>query len=232
MDKIITYIKRGSGFGFIFLLAIAVLRTIPIMLELKSSYVDLQPKIMLIANDFLPITVKDGKIIEPANTYKKLELQLGDRNSKSTPLPVVLDTREETSVVPNEKEGLFVMTDMIYFISDKRIQKYNLQDGIMDKEKFEKALETTSGLVSLLMVVFWVVIFSINGIIKTLLAAIIGLFALRLMKKENVFGFKSLTRLSSLLISLSMLFYDYYLISLVLVPVVVVLFLYKEDMSK
>lgn len=232
MDKIVNYIKKGSGFGFIFLLAVAVLKTIPIVMDLKTAYTDLHPKIMLIADDFLPIKVENGKIVEPSNVYKNVGLQLGDSNDKSNMLPVVLDTREDTSVVPNDKEGLFIMTDMIYFIAGNRIQKYNLKDGVVDKDKFMKALETTSGLVSLLTVVFLVMIFSVNGIIRTLLAAVIGVFALRFLKKENVFGFRALTRLSSILVALSMLGLDHYLVSFILIPAVIVWFLYKEDMSK
>ena len=64
MDKIINYIKKGRGLGFIFLLAVAVLKTIPIMFEMKSVYADLQPKIMLIADDFLPIKIEKGKYYE------------------------------------------------------------------------------------------------------------------------------------------------------------------------
>ena len=231
MDKIVNYIKRGRGFGFIFLLAAAVLKTIPIMMDLKVAYTDLQPKMMLIANDFLPIKVENGKIVEPSNTYKNVKLQLGS-NDKSDVLPVVLDTREETSVVPNEKEGLFIMTDMIYFVMGNRIQKYKLKDGVVDNNKFEKALETTSGLVSLFTVIFLVTIFSVNGIIKVLLASLIGVFALRVMKKDNIFGYRALTRLSSILVALSMLGLDHYIVSLFLIPIIIVWFLYKEDLSK
>ncbi len=230
MDKIINYIKRGSGFGFIFILAVAVLKTIPFMVEMKRAYNDLQPKIMLIAEDFLPIRVENEKIVEPLNTYKKVDLQFGD-NVKDA-LPVVLDTREETSVVPNEKDGLFIMTDMIYFVAGNKIHKYKLKNGFVDKEKFEKALETTSGLVSLFSVVFFVALFSIGGIIKVLLAAVICFFALRLMKKENIYGFGALTRLGSLLVALSMLVFEHYVIGFVLIPVVMLWFLHKENMSE
>jgi hypothetical protein len=121
---------------------------------------------------------------------------------------------------------------MIYFIAGDRIQKYKLRNGVIDKAKFEKALETTSGFVSLLSVVFFVVLFSVSGIIKACSAALICFFALRLMKKENVFGFRALARLGSLLVALSMLGFEHYLISFVFIPVVMLLFLYKEDMSE
>ena len=200
-------------------------------MDLKIAYTDLHPKMMLIANDFLPIKVENGKIIEPRNIYKNVGLQLGS-NDKKDVLPVVLDTREETSVVPNEKEGLFIMTDMIYFVVGNRIQKYKLKDGVVDSAKFEKALEATSGLVSLFTVIFLVAIFSVNGIIKVLLASLIGVFALRLMKKENAFGFRALTRLSSILVALSMLALNHYIVNLFLIPIIIVWFLYKEDLSK
>ena len=232
MDKIINYIKKGRGLGFIFLLAVAVLKTIPIMFEMKSVYADLQPKIMLIADDFLPIKIEKGKVVEPVNVYKRLSLQLGNSNDKNSVLPVVLDTREETSVVPNEKAGLFIMSDMIYFIAEGNIQKYKLRDGLVDKNKFEKGLETTTGFVSLISVIFFISLFCFGGIVKVLFASFIGVLALKIMKKENIYGFKALARMSSLLVALSMLGVNNIYIDFILVPIVVVWFLYKEDLSK
>ena len=232
MDKILNYIRNGRGYGFIFLLAVAVLKTIPIMVELKSVYTDLQPKIMLIANDFLPINVENGKIVEPVNTYKRLGLQLGESNNKNAEVPVVLDTREETSVVPNEKDGLFIMTDMIYFVAGDRIQKYKLKDGLFDKEKFEKAMESTSGLASLFSVIFLVMLFSVGGIIKVLYASLICIFALKIMKRENVLGVKGVTRLGSLLVALSMLVFQGYVINLFLIPVIMLWYLCVLETSK
>ena len=232
MDKIINYIKKGSGFGFIFLLAVAVLKTIPIMLELKSVYNDMHPKIMLIAEDFLPIKVENGKIVEPSNAYKRVGLKLGDENSKNTAIPVVLDTRNPVSVVPNEKEGLFIMSDMIYFIADDRIQKHKLKDGFVDKSKFEKSLDATTGLVSLIGVAFFVALFSVGGIIKVIFASLVSMLFFKFMKKDKIYNFKSLTRLGSLLVAMSMLGFENVYISFILVPVVMIFILFKMDTDK
>lgn len=82
MEKIKLYIRRGKGIGLLFLLASAVLATMFLMISLKSAYTEIKPEVVLVANEFLPITVKGGKIVEPANAYKRIELDFGGKGEK------------------------------------------------------------------------------------------------------------------------------------------------------
>ena len=117
MEKIKLYIRRGKGIGLLFLLASAVLATMFLMISLKSAYTEIKPEVVLVANEFLPITVKGGKIVEPANAYKRIELDFGGKGEKKDLFPVVLDTRNEVSSVPTEPQGLFITTDTVYAVT-------------------------------------------------------------------------------------------------------------------
>jgi hypothetical protein len=73
MKKIVTYIKQGKGTGLLFLLAGAVIMTLFFIIPAKEMVKDIEPKIMLVAKDFLPITIENKKITTPTDTYKKLD---------------------------------------------------------------------------------------------------------------------------------------------------------------
>ena len=144
MEKIKLYIRRGKGIGLLFLLASAVLATMFLMISLKSAYTEIKPEVVLVANEFLPITVKGGKIVEPANAYKRIELDFGGKGEKKDLFPVVLDTRNEVSSVPTEPQGLFITTDTVYAVTADQIRRLNLQtqqDGVLTKENFAEIMD-------------------------------------------------------------------------------------------
>ena len=150
MEKIRTYIKKGKGLGFLFLLASAVVMTIFMMFILKQTYSEMRPKVMLVADEILPITVSQGKITNPVDTYKRLDIQLGDKE-ESDIFPVVLDTRNEAAELPKAKMGLFIMSDVIYWVMEDQVKRYPLRDGEMTKPVLEEKLDTILGMFSLVM---------------------------------------------------------------------------------
>ena len=54
----------------------------------------------------------------------------------------------------------------------------------------------------------------------------------KFMKKDKIYNFKSLTRLGSLLVAMSMLGFENVYISFILVPVVMIFILFKMDTDK
>ena len=159
MDRLLFYVKNGKGIGFLFLLAAAVLSTMLIMINVRSVYAELKPEIVLVANEFLPITVKDGKIIQPLNTYKKIEIDLENKQNDQNLFPIVLDTRENIDAPLLGKQGLFITKDTVYFASPEEIKKFNLVDGEVTKDNFPQTLDNAVGYVStwisLLFIVMW-----------------------------------------------------------------------------
>lgn len=82
MEKIKLYIRRGKGIGLLFLLASAVLATMFLMISLKSAYTEIKPEVVLVANEFLPITVKGGKSSNLPMRINALSLILAAKEKK------------------------------------------------------------------------------------------------------------------------------------------------------
>ena len=201
MEKIKLYIRRGKGIGLLFLLASAVLATMFLMISLKSAYTEIKPEVVLVANEFLPITVKGGKIVEPANAYKRIELDFGGKGEKKDLFPVVLDTRNEVSSVPTEPQGLFITTDMVYAVTADQIRRLNLQtqqDGVLTKENFAEIMDGVVGYVSSFAAMILVAMYFLTLLLKTWLAALLGRVALKVMKKPEMLNMSGLMRLSAM----------------------------------
>ena len=201
MEKIKLYIRRGKGIGLLFLLASAVLATMFLMISLKSAYTEIKPEVVLVANEFLPITVKGGKIVEPANAYKRIELDFGGKGEKKDLLPVVLDTRNEVSSVPTEPQGLFITTDTVYAVTADQIRRLNLQtqqDGVLTKENFAEIMDGVVGYVSSFAAMILVAMYFLTLLLKTWLAALRGRVALKVMKKPEMLNMSGLMRLSAM----------------------------------
>lgn len=201
MEKIWEYVKRGKGWGLLFLLAYAVLLTIFIMFNVKTVYNALEPQIGLISRDFLPLTVVQNKIVDPINTYKRMNINLGSDEQTDAFFPIVLDTRDDVSEVPQEKQGLFVMKDMVYVITQDQIRKFNLSDGVLDEKGFNEILNNTLGIISAFMAILFVIVFFIAGLIKAGIAMLFGLLGLKFMKSENVWSTDAMMRLCCLLVA-------------------------------
>lgn len=201
MEKIANYVRKGRGIGFIFLFAAAVLVTLIVTIKFKDFAFYVSDEITKISGDFLPITVDNGKIVSPSNTYIRKELKFGEDKDIKT-FPVVLDTRAETSVIPSEDYGFFVMTDSIYMIAKNEIKKISLSDGTINQEIFNKKLDATMGSIFFVVSVFFIIVLCFNYLLETLLAAGIGYLFLKSSGKDEKYEFTSLMRLNSILVAL------------------------------
>lgn len=200
MEKIFFYIKQGRGRGFIFLLAAAVLMTLLLMFSVKQMYSAVQPQILMVADEILPITVQEGKVVSPENAYKRLEINFGEDEKSKELFPIVLDTRGENVHVPEEKQGLFILRDKVYVVTQGQIHRYDLKDGVIDRAVFEKFLDYMVNSFSVVVSLFMIGIFFVMLLAKTLIVS--GLC----VAGEKVFHwskspFDSLLRLSSLLVA-------------------------------
>jgi len=199
MEKIFDYVRNGKGKGFIFLLATAVLITIFWMFFIKQQYNEFRPQLLSAANNILPITVENGKIIDPINTYKKVEIKFSEDDKEA--FPIVLDTRLENSEVPEAKAGLFLMTNEVYAISPSKIERLALKDGVWSTDKAEELLDYYVGGISLIISIVLIIVFFIGMLLKTLITAFIGRLIAKAQHKEEMLSFEVLMRLSALLIA-------------------------------
>lgn len=205
MEKVKLYILQGKGIGLIFLLAAALLAALMMIFLLRGVYTEAKPEVELVAEEFLPVTIKGGKIVEPADTYKKLELGLGGENGDKQIYPIVLDTENDASTfVPSGERGLFILSDVIYAVSAGEIRRISLAtqpDGIFDKDDFtalmDKAVGALSSVVSVVLVGFCFVLY----LLKTWLIALLAQLGQKVAKKAVLPDFRQLMRLGAVVVA-------------------------------
>lgn len=80
MEKLVNYVKNGKGIGLLFLLASATIVTLLFVMVFRNFYSSFSPEMLKAADELLPITVKNGQIVNPADTYKEIgvNLMVGD----------------------------------------------------------------------------------------------------------------------------------------------------------
>ena len=201
MGKIANYIKNGRGNGLLFILAAAVLMTMIFMFEVKDIYKEVEPQIIKAAEDILPVTVENGKIVNPVDVYKQTAIQIGEENGLKALFPIVLDTREEVSQVPTEKSGLFIMRDIVYVVSENKIERMQLQDGVLDVAKAQEYLDYFMGLMSVISSLVCVLVLYIVVLVRALITAGCGVLSLKAMKKPELFSFSALMRASAIFVA-------------------------------
>jgi len=199
MEKFINYIKNGKGNGLIFLLAAAVLVTIFFVFMIKQLYTDIRPRILLAAEDLLPISVEGGKIISPVDTYKTLELKLDEKDKDS--FLVVLDTKSEHIDISTNKSGLFITKDMLYLVTPNEVKKVTLVDGVFDMPRFTDMMNQAAGAFSLVLSVVCVGVLFLVFLVKTLIVAGLGKLIYKAENKERTIDFSVLMRMGAVLVA-------------------------------
>ena len=199
MEKFVNYIRNGKGNGLIFLLAAAVLVTIFFVFTIKQLYTDVKPRVLLAAEDLLPISIEGGKIVSPADTYKTLELKIDERDKDS--FLIVLDTKNDNVEIPTNRTGVFITKDMLYLVTPNEVKKITFIDGVFDIEQFTGMMNQAIGMVSLIISIVSVGVLFVVFLVKTFIVAGVGKLIYRAEKKENVVDFSLLMRLSSVLVA-------------------------------
>ena len=197
MEKLIRYIRTDKGHGLMFLLAAAVLMTIFVMFLIKSAINEVEPLAMTAAKDILPITTQNGRITDPLGVYKRVDLKFSEEDDFV--FPVVLDTREEKSQISDKDNGIYIMRDMVYVVTPKKIEKITLTDGTYDVEAFQRFVNYLVGGLSLFMSLLMVVIFFVVLLLKTLMVSFVGRIVYRLQEKKEQ-PFAIFMRLSALIV--------------------------------
>jgi len=199
MEKFINYIKNGKGNGLVFLLAAAVLVAIFFVFMIKQLYTDVKPRILLAAEDFLPISVEGGKIVSPVDTYKTLELKLDERDKE--PFLVVLDTKNEHIDISTNKTGLFITKDMLYVVTPNEVKKVTYVDGVFDMPRFTDMMSEAVGAFSLILSVVAVGGLFLFFFVKTLIVAGVGKLIYKIEDKEKIINFSVLMRMGAVLVA-------------------------------
>ena len=202
MEKILQYIREGKGRGLIFLLAVSVVLSFLSVHTARKFCTEVERQMDLLADEFLPITVENGKIVSPENTYKRVDFKIDDTDSHSEGIPIVLDTRTKESAVPDAKIGFFMMTDVVYIVSPAKIDRHTFPDGVWDKTRVLEVWHSSCNVLYLLLAVFAVVFFFVLLFIKVLFIAWLSRLILKAKKETGFSDFAMFMRAGSLAVVL------------------------------
>jgi len=122
MLKLINYIKNGKGIGAIWLLILGAVLAFYTAFKVNKSLPLAIPYVQDLADEFLPIKIEDGKIVDPVETIKKHEYQLGKDH-----LTLTLDTTKDVLEEQDMMQGIYVTRSYIYTINGKEVRRQALQ---------------------------------------------------------------------------------------------------------
>ncbi len=132
MEKLINYIKQGKGIGLKYLLLFALFYAIVLTIAFKRAGDEvLVPAAQKVADEFLPIKIENGVIVEPENMYKTYTLQItGDKNGNEETYEIIMNTEVET-INPTDlkKEGIYITKNAIYFSANNQLKVYPFENS-------------------------------------------------------------------------------------------------------
>ena len=194
------YIKNGRGFGLLFLLASALLCTLMFSFVVRDAYNTYSPKIVEIANNFLPIEIQNGKIVSPEDFYKEVKIG-AEENGDEYVFRVIMDTREGAEYHSEFKQGLFIYPNALYMVSDNQVKKMEYKhEGVLNTDDFSKFMDKFLSFFSVIMSAIVVVYFFIVFLLHASVVAIVGHFAIKIGGAE-LWKFSTLMRLSAFVVA-------------------------------
>lgn len=202
MNKILNYIRQGKGRGLIFLLAAAVLVTIFTVTFVKYQYNEFRPKLISAMDELLPITVENGQIVSPQDTYKKIDLKFNEDDASDVTISLILDTRAEAGEISPNAYGIYFMKDKFYIVSPNKIEMRPLNDGVWDKQKGEELLDYFVGALWLTVSVVILVVLFVIFLIKTLIVVLFGKIGSKIFNKDATLDTLALMRLGAIVVAI------------------------------
>ena len=121
MNKIKNYVLQGRGIGAIWLFAFALLLSLWVAHKLNVILPQSVPYIQQLADDALPIKIKNGHVVEPQNEVKLLSYTV-----LGAPFTVGIDTTKDVLEEGKHAPGLYLTKSYLYTVSDKEIRRQDL----------------------------------------------------------------------------------------------------------
>ncbi len=130
MEKIINYIAKGQGLGIKYLLLFALIVTIIFSINIKLIGEDIMvPKAQEIANQFLPVKIENGEIVEPINIVKKHTIIVGEGESAQS-FDILMDTTTYNLDPTELKDGIYITRSAVYTVNDGEARVHKLEDSL------------------------------------------------------------------------------------------------------
>ena len=111
MNKIKAYILNGKGIGALLLFALAFVASVYLSLSMRSTLIELMPLAQGIADEILPIEVKNGVVVTPDNTVK------------------VIDTTQDTLDTSDLAQGFYLSRTTAYVVKADEVRTMKLQNN-------------------------------------------------------------------------------------------------------
>ena len=138
MQKIISYIKNGKGIGALWLLIFGAFKAFYLAYNVNRFLPDLIPYVQNLADEFLPIKIENGKVIEPIETIKTHDYQVGKDH-----IVLKLDTTKDILDEEDLAQGIYLTRSYFYTINGQEIRRQTLKGDInLEKRDYVPFLQT------------------------------------------------------------------------------------------
>ena len=191
MPKILSYIINGNGIGlrilFPFALVVSILYTVALKSVAEENYI---PTIQNVAEEFLPIRVENGIIVEPENTQKNY-------NVPNYNFPIVLDTTISDFDIAQLQSGIYISNNKIYIVNEGFNKIYTLKGSYyIPNTDYREAMKLTLNNMMLPAVLYGFVVLAFFFFLAILFYCGISYLVSHILKKDLMF--KQRMRLNTL----------------------------------
>lgn len=199
MKKILNYISNGQGLGIKYLLLLSAIVSIFSAVVFKISGDDtLVPNAQKVADEFLPIRIENGVIVEPENTVKSYNIVMGeDSKGVEQSFNVVLDTTTDTIDTAGLPQGMYISRKAVYVVEKGTVRTTNLEDSTyLEKKDYTDTLQTAVTIGCILLAIIGFIVLFVYYLLLTLFYANCSYIVSSIFKKN--FEFDLRMRLSAL----------------------------------
>lgn len=130
MGKIINYIAKGQGLGIKYLLLFTLIVTVIFSINIKLAGEDIfVPTAQEIADQFLPIKIENGEIVEPLNVVKKHTISVGEGQSAQS-FDILMDTTTYNLDPAELKDGIYITRSAVYTVNNGETRVHKLENSL------------------------------------------------------------------------------------------------------
>ena len=196
MSKILNYIANGKGTGAIWLLLMAFVYTLYLSLMARGFMFDSVPYVQHVADELLPVSVKDGKIVSPENTVRELTLT-GDTAQDT--YSFVLDTTQDTLDTTKLTNGVYFSRLYAYTVNDNQVKTTKLSSSFdLPKQDYKPILNAAVKWIVMGIAAVGILVFFLMYFILAIFYAYCAALATKLNKTS--LSFDTRMRLSSVVL--------------------------------
>lgn len=123
MNKFASYIVNGQGIGARFMFLLAFILALQTGWLIRESGMRFIPQAQMISDQFLPLKIENGEVVEPQNAVKNIYIPLVG----SEGMRLQLDTTRDTFDAAELKTGIYLSRTALYTVNgnDVKISRFD-----------------------------------------------------------------------------------------------------------